>query len=188
VSATAAERPPRRRLARCALVIGSLVALVSCGGSGGSGGGALGAATGPPVEFDAVVFERGGVGSPVSLGDLRGRPVLLSSWATWCTPCRMELPRLDRFASGIADDELAVIAVNIDGTAVIGEVGQMIDELDLGLTVWLDPDATFGERFRAVGVPTSVLIDREGRVVQRWTGVLDLDEPGFLASIDAIVG
>lgn len=132
-------------------------------------GGGRGGETAAPSDYDAATL----TGARASVSDLRGKAVLLSSWATWCSECKDGLRSLERLWHERRDDGLTTVAVNIDARGIDRRVGPMVSSLGLTMPVWRDPDNGFASAFDAVGVPTSVLLDREGRVVRTWVGELD---------------
>lgn len=134
----------------------------------------------PP--YRAITLE----GDSVELADLLGRPVLLNIWATWCMPCREEMPALQRLHETFEDQGLAVIAVSVDAAPPgfsrenyeARTVNTFLKAYQLQLPVWLDPAGRVKEVFRAIGVPTTILIDRGGAVDNIVVGSVDWDE-GF---------
>lgn len=126
-------------------------------------------------------------GDTVSLESLRGRVVLLNVWATWCAPCRWEMPALERLYRAYRDRGLEVAAVSVDAApgqiglfnAAGGEVRSMVDELGLSFTILLDPEGIVQRRFGVTGLPTTFLIGRDGRVVDVVLGPVRWDEPPY---------
>jgi thiol-disulfide isomerase/thioredoxin len=109
---------------------------------------------------------RGGEGKPVRLSDFHGRSVLLNLWATWCVPCRKEMPALDRLQGEINAKEFAIVAVNID-TGDPAKPHRYLSEVGIkNLAYYDDPSTNVFQELkrvgRAVGLPTSILIDRAG--------------------------
>jgi thiol-disulfide isomerase/thioredoxin len=109
---------------------------------------------------------RDGAGKPVRLADYRGRIVLLNLWATWCVPCRKEMPALDRLQAQVDGNDFAVVAVNID-TGDPAKPRRFWSEVGIKhLAYYDDPSTNVFQELkrvgRAVGLPTSLLIDRDG--------------------------
>jgi thiol-disulfide isomerase/thioredoxin len=104
---------------------------------------------------------------------MRGHPVLLVSWATWCTQCRAELPALQRYFEQYKMDPLQIVLVNVNSSESRKEIDDMIRRYHLSMIEWRDRDNEFGSRFRTVGVPTAVLLDRAGKVVKIWPGAIN---------------
>lgn len=127
-------------------------------------------------------------GETVSLESLRGRVVLFNVWATWCPPCRWEMPAMERLHQALHAEGLEVVAVSVD--ALPGEVDHagrpggnvaaMVDELGLSFTILLDPRGEVMRRFGVQGLPTTYVIDREGKVVRRVLGPVHWDAPPHL--------
>ena len=113
-------------------------------------------------------------GATVRLSDLRGRWVLVNFWATWCAPCRDEMPYLDRLATDYADC-LTVLAVNMRESEAT--VRAFATELDLRLPILMQPDDATLLAYYVRGLPISVLIDPEGNVVQQIAGPI---QPGVV--------
>jgi peroxiredoxin len=112
-------------------------------------------------------------GDTISLRSLRGQPVLLNVWATWCIPCRQEMPAIEQLHAGFADSGLKVIAVSVDEAGSNADVRQFIKTFGLTFTVARDPDKRVSQTFRTIGVPETFLIDRNGRIARRWIGEFD---------------
>ncbi|HAJ35799.1 MAG TPA: alkyl hydroperoxide reductase [Chloroflexi bacterium] len=108
-------------------------------------------------------------GVTVRLSDLRRRWVLVNFWATWCAPCREEMPYLDRLATDHAD-RLSVLAINLRESETT--VRAFAEELDLRLPILLQPDDATLLAYYGRGLPISVVIDPAGNVVQRVVGPL----------------
>ena len=136
----------------------------------------------PSLNAPAPDFELLNLSSEsVRLEDYRGKPVLLNFWATWCGPCRLEMPafqdRYDNYAG-----ELAVVAINnAEDTEV---VKAFIDELDLTFDVLLDSKAEIQRLYQVRGYPTTFLIDSEGVIRVRHVGLITDDQlDGYLRKI-----
>ena len=114
-----------------------------------------------PADFTATSLE---TGQPVSLADLRGDVVLLNGWATWCTPCKEEMPYLQDLAEANRAAGLRVIGVNVDAGDADDRVRAYADELDVEFPIWRDPRGEFLRTFRAPGLPHTLLVGRDGVV------------------------
>lgn len=101
-------------------------------------------------------------GQPVSLSDLRGRVILINFWATWCVPCRAEMPALQAAYEEHSARGLVVLAINEKEDA--DSVAQFADEVHLTFPILLDLDGTLANRYQARALPTSFFIDREGMI------------------------
>ena len=129
-----------------------------------------------------------GEGSEVRLADFRGEVVVLNLWATWCAPCRREMPSLDRLQARYGDAGLEVIALSLDRSDV-EKVRAFFDELGIThLAVYQDPQARAGRELGAPGLPTTIVIDRAGREVGRLLGPAEWDSDEALTVIEALIG
>ncbi len=152
----------------------SFVLLAACGGGDD--------ADAVPVVYGAEDLRSG---APADLADLRGSVVLLSGWATWCAPCREELPLLDELHAQRQRDGLVVVTVNLDPAGPsVRSVLPYLDAIGVTAPAWIDTDNDFAFVFEAVTMPTNVLLDRDGRVVRIWNGAIEFDDE-FDAIIDA---
>ncbi len=129
-----------------------------------------------------VKFEDG-KGEKRRLADFRGKVVLLNIWATWCGPCRKEMPTLDRLQSQLGSKNFEVVALSIDrgGQAA---VKSFYDEINIkALAIYVDATTEAQAQLGIVGVPTTLLIDPEGREVARYTGPAEWDRPEVVDTI-----
>lgn len=156
---------------------------LSLGCEGGGSGDGEDALSPEAPSLAAVTLE----GDSVSLAELRGSPVLLNVWATWCAPCRQEIPELQALHDQHAADGLRVIGVTVDSRSAAEDVRTFIEEFGMTYEIWWDPDQTSVSKFRAVGVPLTVLIGPEGRIRWRHLGVLKPDDPSLRDAIDALL-
>jgi thiol-disulfide isomerase/thioredoxin len=126
-------------------------------------------------------------GNTVSLSDFAGRLVLINFWATWCEPCLREMPSLERMQSRLGN-KITVVAISEDrgGSKT---VEPFINKLGLKSSkTYLDPKSDAGRAFKVAGLPTSFLIDREGRVLGRVEGAAEWDSPKLLEVLKSAVG
>ena len=104
-----------------------------------------------------------------SLADYRGQVILVNLWATWCPPCKEEMPTLQAFYDKHRDSGFVIIAIN-DGDSA-GDVLQFVKDYQLTFPVWLDPTyIATEEAFHTLNLPTSFVIDRSGTIQLTWVG------------------
>ncbi|MGH7607814.1 MAG: TlpA disulfide reductase family protein, partial [Gemmatimonadales bacterium] len=115
-------------------------------------------------------------GRPVTLADYRGKVVLLNVWATWCTPCVVEMPSLERLQRQFARTDFHVVAVSIDQDAP-EKVMQFVNDLGLTFDILHDPAGAIQGIYQTAGVPESFLIDRGGVIVKKVIGAAEWDGP-----------
>ncbi len=110
-------------------------------------------------------------GNEIALSDYAGRPVLVNFWATWCAPCRLEMPEFQKIRDSYSDDELAILAVNYDEDP--DNVRRFFhDELGLTFTPLLDSGHKVANAYGAVGLPATFFIDAQGEVTNIHRGLL----------------
>lgn len=120
---------------------------------------------------------------PARLSEFLGRVVVLNLWATWCAPCRAEMPSLDRLQQAFADKPLTVLALSVD-RAGPERVRQFLAEIGVRhLAVYRDPKMRATRALRVPGLPATLLIDRQGREVGRHLGIAEWDSDGVKAAI-----
>ena len=108
-------------------------------------------------------------GNAVGLSDLRGQVVLLNFWATWCPPCRAEMPSMQALYTDYREKGFTILAIasDVGGT---GSVAPFVERLELTFPVLLDPRNVVGTRLPVLGIPTSYLLDKQGRLVEVEVG------------------
>ncbi len=112
-------------------------------------------------------------GSAASLADYRGRPVILNFWATWCPPCRLEMPDLVRAYEAHKDEGLVILA--IDDAEAHDQVTAFVKEFGMTMPVIIDPQGDVMTAYKTNSLPSSFFIDRNGIVRVRWIGFLTPD-------------
>ena len=125
-------------------------------------------------------------GEKVSLGDFKGRPMLITFWATWCTACQEELPAIQRIRDGNQSQGLGVLAVNYRETDN-ARMRAYLSGLHVDLEAVIDPDATIASAYGVdVGLPVVVLLDRSGTVAQVLVGAVPTT--ALEAAVAGVVG
>jgi peroxiredoxin len=112
-------------------------------------------------------------GAPVRLAELRGEVVLLNVWATWCYPCRREMPGLEELHRELEGAGLRVIAVSVDAAGAAGEIRDFLDELGLTMAILHDSRGDVSRTFSTMGVPETFLIGADGTLLHHWRGRID---------------
>jgi thiol-disulfide isomerase/thioredoxin len=124
-----------------------------------------------------------GDGRSLSFQAFRGRPMVLNIWATWCVPCRKEMPALDRLQAEFGASELTVLALSIDRQG-LPVVKKFYEELGLtSLRIYIDQSGKASNDLNAVGIPTTLLVDRDGREIGRKVGPAEWDSPEIIVLI-----
>lgn len=127
-------------------------------------------------------------GKPVTLSGLRGSVVLLNVWATWCPPCREEMPSLDRLQAKMGGTGLEVVAVSIDGSGP-AIVRKFYEDIGIKtLRIYLDQGGEASSALGVTGVPATLLIDRAGREVGRKVGPAEWDSAEVLSLVQGYLG
>ncbi|WP_374305959.1 TlpA disulfide reductase family protein [Methylocella sp.] len=128
-------------------------------------------------------------GAPVTLASFKGKATLVNFWATWCVPCRREMPALDRLQGKAGAEDFAVVAVNVD-TARLERPKAFLAEIGVkNLAFYADPSADALQVLKAeglgLGLPTTLLIDREGCGLAVLAGAAEWDSADALAVVSA---
>ena len=127
-------------------------------------------------------------GRNLSLQDLRHQPILLNIWATWCVPCRKEMPALDRLQAKLGASQLLVLPLSIDRQG-LPVVKKFYDDLGLtSLGIYIDRSGQAAGVLNAVGVPTTLLIDRDGQEIGRKIGPAAWDSAAVIALLRKHLG
>jgi len=126
-------------------------------------------------------------GAAKSLADFSGKVVLLNIWATWCVPCREEMPMLDELQRELGGEDFTVLAVNIDKGGPDKARDFLKETGATNLALYTDPSGKLFATLKAVGMPTTLLIDREGREIGRLVGPADWASPEAKRLIEAAI-
>ncbi len=132
-----------------------------------------------PRDVVEISFEAGD-GTLLTLSDFEGKLVLLNIWATWCGPCREEMPTLDALQAELGGTDFEVVALSIDrkGIEVVNEFYQEVGIEHLA--PYVDPTGMASANLGAVGIPTTLLLDRQGREIGRLVGEAEWNTPEMI--------
>lgn len=117
-------------------------------------------------------------GQAHKISEYRGSVVLLNFWASWCPPCRAEMPAMERMAAELAGGDFVMIPVNVQEPKDLVE--SFVKEFEIGFPVYLDVNADAAKEVGVTGLPTSILIDRTGKAVAVVTGAIEWDSPELI--------
>ena len=169
---------PKRR----PIMLAAIVGLIATGGAAL----AVLALSSEDTDGEALVADfdfQNAAGETIQLSDFRGTAILLNIWATWCVPCREEMPTLDNLQAELGGPDFEVVALSID-VAGRGAVEAFFAEIAIvNLAIYLDPESASWPALAIIGIPTTVLIDREGRELMRVVGPAEWDGAEMMATI-----
>lgn len=123
-------------------------------------------------------------GKPHALADYRGKVVVLNFWATWCPPCRYEMPAMQRAWEKVRDDGIVFVGVDVGEDA--DTVFTFLADYPVDFPLLLDQDAKVIEQYPVTGLPTTYVIDPQGRITHRAVGSREWDDAGLLDSLRAL--
>lgn len=162
-----------------------VAALVGCQGkSGGHGddGDAAKAAVGAAApRYTGKTID----GEYIQLEDFRGKVVLLNMWATWCEPCKKELPELASLHRRHASRGFSVVGVSVDKPQALGKVRQLVGQFGIDYPIVFDPSGEAVATFELTGYPTSFLLGRDGKIRWRRNGIIKPQDQELGAEIEA---
>jgi thiol-disulfide isomerase/thioredoxin len=139
-----------------------------------------------PKPIAAIHFEDG-QGQSRSLADFRDKVVLLNIWATWCIPCRKEMPALDRLQATLGGPGFEVVTLSIDRGGM-DVVRKFFVEVGIqNLAMYLDSSGKATRELSVVGLPTTLLVDREGREIGRLIGPAEWDSPDMVEFVKCTI-
>jgi len=139
-----------------------------------------------PAEVSDMAFVDE-TGAEHRFGDWRGKVVLVNFWATWCAPCRKELPALDALNRDLGGEDFAVLTI-ATGRNPMPAITRLFDEVGVkSLPVYLDPKLQLSREMGVLGLPVSLLLDREGREIARMSGDAEWDGESARAIIAALI-
>ncbi len=118
-----------------------------------------------------------GNGKPLKLSQWRGRVALVNLWATWCGPCRKEMPDLAELQKELGSDQFEVVAISVDKKGVEASAAFLKETGAENLKLYVEPSLTILNDLQAIGLPATVLIDRQGNEIGRLLGPADWASP-----------
>lgn len=122
-------------------------------------------------------------GNEVSLSSLKGKKVFLNFWATWCPPCKAEMPEIEKLYQETKDSDLVILAVDIGEN--LNTVKPFINENKYNFKVLLDYDQSVASQYNIASIPTSYFIDADGNIVSTHIGAMTLDQmKSYIESLD----
>ncbi len=124
-------------------------------------------------------------GDSVRTTDLKGKVVLLNVWATWCAPCREEIPYLQSLYTKHRDQGFEIVGVSVDTRGQEENIKGFAKDFGMTYPIWLDPDERIQSLYLALGVPASYLIDREGILRWRRLGTVKASDTTFTSTLAA---
>jgi thiol-disulfide isomerase/thioredoxin len=131
----------------------------------------------PDIEF------KDREGKDLRLSNFKGKVVLLNVWATWCPPCRREMPTLDRLQGVLGGKDFEVLALSIDRAGVQAVEAFFMEVGVKHLRLYIDQSMAATRKLAVVGLPTTLLIDRAGREVWRYAGAAEWDSDEWMGEI-----
>lgn len=134
----------------------------------------------PAPAFDLL----GPDGKRYSLEGFRGRPVIVNFWATWCPPCRAEMPSMQRAWQQIEDEGIGMLAINVGDEPE--DIQQFLTEVPVTFPLPMDSDSRVAMQWPMRGLPTTFVVDAEGRLVYRAAGERDWDDQVLLDQVRAL--
>lgn len=139
-----------------------------------------------PKALPDITF-KDGAGADLTLASFKGRVVLLNLWATWCAPCREEMPALARLQQALGGPDFEVVALSLDRQGAMASQKFLTEAKADALKLYVDATGKQGGPLGLVGMPTTLLIDRQGREVGRLTGPAEWDSDDAKALIKSVM-
>ncbi|MRR31464.1 TlpA family protein disulfide reductase [bacterium] len=172
------NHPPKRALVWVLVGMGAVglllwLAVMVMGGLNLRQTAASGEEQAPELDFTVKKLD----GSPVALSSLRGQVVLVNFWATWCTPCKEEMPLLQAYYDAHKEDGFVLVGINVSDD--VEDAQAFISQYGYTFPVWSDAAGNVLIDLNMNGLPASLVVDAQGRLVKRWIGPLaqeDLDQ------------
>lgn len=143
----------------------------------------------PAPEFSAaIVTEDGKAGELRTLADYRGEVVLLNIWATWCGPCREEMPSLQKLHERFGSEGLHVVAVSVDDPSGSRAIREFAQQYGLTFDLLHDLSGAIQSKYQTTGVPETLVIGRDGRILRKHIGASDWNSAANRALVAQLLG
>ncbi len=123
-------------------------------------------------------------GNATTLSDLRGKVVIVNFWATWCPPCRMEIPSMQRAWNLLKDRDVMMLAVHVGGDE--DKIWTFLNEFDVQFPVLIDAKSKVSSLWGMFGMPTTYIVDPQGNIALKAIGGREWDDPALIAQILAL--
>jgi len=134
-----------------------------------------------PVDFTLPLLN----GTNITLSQFKGKVVFLNFWATWCGPCRSEMPSIEAVYQNLKNKGLEILAVNLGDSK--NKVSSFMNEYKLSFTAVLDEKDITGSYYNVRAIPTTYIIDRRGLIIARLVGSIDWNTPKVIAALESIL-
>ena len=113
-------------------------------------------------------------GKEIKLSDLKGKKVVLNFWATWCPPCKAEMPHMQNFYEDFSQEEnVEILAINLTNGDKVESVQEFVQDYGLTFPIPMDEEGKVNEIYQAITIPTSYMIDTKGRIQNKVVGPMD---------------
>ncbi|MDT8369405.1 MAG: TlpA disulfide reductase family protein [Longimicrobiales bacterium] len=162
-----------------------LFVILVAGGCSGDRSNARPPRVGDPLpEFTAPMLD----GDVVGLSAYRGSPVLVNLWATWCPPCRAEMPFLEEIGREYGPDGLRIVGISTDHAGAVAQIRSVLEERGVTYDILLDTESRSTDLFGAFGLPATFLADAEGTITWTRLGPVMENDAAFEAALAAVTG
>jgi thiol-disulfide isomerase/thioredoxin len=135
----------------------------------------------PMVDFILPLLD----GTSRNTAELRGKVVFLNFWATWCGPCRAEMPSMEALYHRFKEQGLEILAVNLQESQK--EVSAFMQQLGLTFPTALDQPGSIGAAYGVMAIPTTYIVDRNGGIIARVMGSLDWNSPRLFSAFETLL-
>ena len=125
-------------------------------------------------------------GKQVSLSQYNGKVVMLNFWATWCSPCKAEMPSMEKLYKAYREKDFVILAVSVDRKGK-GNVDEFIKKNGYTFPILLDPDSTLSDHYQVPYIPATFIIDRQGRIVSREYGARTWDSNAVKGKLEELL-
>jgi thiol-disulfide isomerase/thioredoxin len=134
-----------------------------------------------PIDFSLPLLD----GTKINLSQYKGKVVFLNFWATWCGPCRSEMPSMEAVYQRLKNKGFEILAVNLGDSR--GKVSEFMQEYKLNFPAVLDEKSVTGSQYSVRAIPTTYIIDRRGLIIARLVGSINWNTPKIIAAIEAVL-
>ena len=132
-----------------------------------------------PKTYDNVIF-LDQKDQKININEYKGKLLLLNFWATWCEPCKEEMPSLDKLQANPELDKIKIFAINI-GKETLGKVNKFFVDLNIkNFEPYFDPPTTLAKKFSLRGIPTTIIFNKDGKEFARIIGSIDFLDKNFI--------